>query len=331
LLTGVCTTDEAGSFNFLPQDFTGRRELILETTKKRTLGGKTKQQALWTYIPLNRVFGPPASPYSLFDTTIPEWDASVLDSLNSTSAASKKSLSEMQLLKEVTIRSKKVVRVEKDNFFDVEKDINDWTDRREWYPSSIAGYMQIKDPRCQLTNGNSRTRYESGVWWPYNAYFYERDHKVDAKREHGVNFIEQPIETVQKILATKDPLLLSEVSQSIIPIPNDPNPLPSVKMIALIYLYNNWTQRQQIGARYTYLDGFSAPAPIFYQPDYSRNVLPGDVDYRRTLYWNPTVTTDASGKANVAFYNNSTCKALTVSAETLTTKGLTLTGKFNVK
>jgi len=57
----------------------------------------------------------------------------------------------------------------------------------------------------------------------------------------------------------------------------------------------------------------------FYSPDYS--ALPEESDYRRTLYWNPAVTTDSTGIAKIQFYNNSSCKKLSINAETVTQDG----------
>jgi len=60
----------------------------------------------------------------------------------------------------------------------------------------------------------------------------------------------------------------------------------------------------------------------FYSPVYDHANLPKEKDFRRTLYWNPDVKTDSTGKASVHFYNNSTCKAMKISAETLTKGGI---------
>lgn len=72
------------------------------------------------------------------------------------------------------------------------------------------------------------------------------------------------------------------------------------------------------GVRKTWIDGYSIPVE-FYSPDYS--LLPKDEDYRRTLYWNPNVKTDSDGKVTIEFYNNSSCKNIDISAETLTKGG----------
>ena len=44
-------------------------------------------------------------------------------------------------------------------------------------------------------------------------------------------------------------------------------------------------------------------------------------DYRRTLYWNPNVTLDENGRAEIEFFNNSTCRHLSICAEGLSHDG----------
>jgi hypothetical protein len=73
------------------------------------------------------------------------------------------------------------------------------------------------------------------------------------------------------------------------------------------------------GVRKTWLDGYSQ-VKEFYSPNYS--TLPPEPDYRRTLYWNPSVKTDKEGKALIQFYNNSNCRSFSISAETITPRGL---------
>ncbi len=77
------------------------------------------------------------------------------------------------------------------------------------------------------------------------------------------------------------------------------------------------------GREYNF-QGFTRPVE-YYNPDYSHASLPEIQDYRRTLYWNPRVTTDRYGQASIEFYNNSVCTTIDVSAE-----GLTRYGQFLV-
>ena len=47
----------------------------------------------------------------------------------------------------------------------------------------------------------------------------------------------------------------------------------------------------------------------------SSNEALGYLNYRRTLYWNPDVKTDAEGKASIRLFNNGTCRKMEISAE----------------
>ena len=74
------------------------------------------------------------------------------------------------------------------------------------------------------------------------------------------------------------------------------------------------------GVRKTWFEGYSEVRE-FYSPNYA--ALPTqESDYRRTLYWNPMVATDETGKAKITFYNNSTCQKFSISAETITPQGM---------
>jgi hypothetical protein len=73
------------------------------------------------------------------------------------------------------------------------------------------------------------------------------------------------------------------------------------------------------GVRRTWLDGYSQ-VKEFYSPNYG--TLPPEQDYRRTLYWNPSVKADKDGKALIHFYNNSSCLNFSISAETITPQGM---------
>ena len=84
-----------------------------------------------------------------------------------------------------------------------------------------------------------------------------------------------------------------------------------------IFVRNDYFRyKDKRGHRKTKIQGFT-PERKFYIPDYSYTDLPDEQDFRRTLYWNPNVTTDAEGKAAVQFYNTPTCRRIKISAETM--------------
>ena len=91
--------------------------------------------------------------------------------------------------------------------------------------------------------------------------------------------------------------------------------------VVFIETFPDWNTPTQPGrgVRKTWLDGYSQ-VKEFYSPNYS--ILPPEADYRRTLYWNPAVKTDKKGKALIQFYNNSSCKSFSISAEAITPQGV---------
>ena len=76
-----------------------------------------------------------------------------------------------------------------------------------------------------------------------------------------------------------------------------------------------------INKRLTTVDGYSRPY-AFYSPEYPNGPIPGDVDFRRTLYWNPNVVTDSTGTAQVEFYNNSYSTRFNISGAGITASGI---------
>ena len=90
-----------------------------------------------------------------------------------------------------------------------------------------------------------------------------------------------------------------------------------------IYLYTHQKlpTESQKGVRSTHFQGFNKPS-TFQMEDYS--IIPPMADFRRTIYWNPNVKTDAQGKAKVEFFNNSTCQEMYISVEGMTEDGKVL-------
>ncbi len=95
-------------------------------------------------------------------------------------------------------------------------------------------------------------------------------------------------------------------------------------VLIFLYTYPDYSTESKKGKRRTYFQGFNVPAK-FEMDDYS--VLPPMEDFRRTLYWDPDVKTDAHGRATVRFYNNSSCREMYVSAEGMTADGLLLSNE----
>ena len=89
-----------------------------------------------------------------------------------------------------------------------------------------------------------------------------------------------------------------------------------------VYVYTHHNRKFKAkGARRTYFQGYNIPE-TFKMEDYS--VLPPMDDFRRTIFWAPSVKTDKNGHATVEFYNNSICREMYISAECITDDGCAL-------
>ena len=89
-----------------------------------------------------------------------------------------------------------------------------------------------------------------------------------------------------------------------------------------VFLYTHTSfLKASKGVRRTHFNGFDVPS-TFQMEDYS--VLPPVEDFRRTIYWAPDIVTDENGRAQVEFWNNSSCREMRVSCEGMTADGRTL-------
>ena len=111
--------------------------------------------------------------------------------------------------------------------------------------------------------------------------------------------------------------ILNEFGMGLILTAQNPQPpFPSGMYVVEIILHPGRKSRVSWNknTRQTTFDGYS-PKMEFYAPEYPNGPIEGDIDYRRTIYWNPDVKTDESGIANVEFYNNSYSRSLNISVE----------------
>lgn len=98
----------------------------------------------------------------------------------------------------------------------------------------------------------------------------------------------------------------------------------SYKIGCVLFLYTDPAMNifdHRKGERITRLEGYRAPVE-FYSPNYRKNEMPTDTDFRRTLYWNPDVELDSRGEATLTFYSNSRpSQRLAVSVQGFTADG----------
>ena len=212
--------------------------------------------------------------------------------------------------------------------------------------------VTVKAKRRYFTNDD--WMYKNEEYGKINAsLYYNSEREVDNMLDKG-----EPVPTIQEFISNKlnmiydwtgengdlykgrgvsiiknngerDNLSLRlDETQSIYIVLNGRNALTSETLsennspvFAYVYERFVYTTESQKGLRRTYFQGFNKPSS-FQMEDYS--IIPPMADFRRTIYWNPNVKTDASGKAKVEFFNNSTCQEMYISAEGITPDGKVL-------
>ena len=112
------------------------------------------------------------------------------------------------------------------------------------------------------------------------------------------------------------PFWMSDI-KSLYIVPDSPKETNNAVRV-YFYTHIRYSTESNKGLRRTYFQGFNQ-ASTFKTEDYS--VIPPMADFRRTIWWQPDITTDAQGKAKVEFFNNSTCEEMYISVEGMTQDG----------
>ena len=142
-------------------------------------------------------------------------------------------------------------------------------------------------------------------WNTCKAFSYDKFKCEDMKRN---TYYTEDNTVFESYLGTSEPCRFPSYIMYLIPF--DDNEEPSAK-----YRFNIDDK-----IRYTSVQGFSQIGR-FVSPRNKDSQPVVTSDYRRTLYWSPTVQTDNDGNAVIEFYNNSSCSKVLISAEGITFDG----------
>ena len=204
-------------------------------------------------------------------------------------------------------------------YYDIDKELDDILDKGEEEPTIFAFLAKknrfFYNPRCinlpKGANGRDRmTPIDGRVSW--NGGMTYNHHSIEWIVDNGETFNKGM--TTSYNYARGDPFFpvwMSDVKSVYI------------QPEGFIYLYCHriTTTSNNKGLRRTYFQGFNQPS-TFEMNDYS--VVPPMADFRRTIWWQPDIKTDAQGKAKVEFFNNSTCEEMYISVEGMTEDGKVL-------
>lgn len=288
---GDMLIDDEGCFTFFMEPFTGRYDLTLSLTnqKKRLTDGQ---------ILLHRHFSPQPKEYQFQEKDIlfiPQAPHVVTDTI---------SLAGVNLLADIQIDRNRHqfepfilhnIKEEREKALD--------TDDRIFKRISIEGYIEDK----YLLS-------EDEILWSFTVSNIknEQDQELISRKDFKGRAIKDfELEFVDYILFYGNLTSHTRIDWA--------TPLSQNQLDKRMRSVRCWIYRKPKpikGLRTTHIDGYSEVID-YYHPQYNREIIPGEVDYRRTLYWNPCVEFNEEGKTNVMFYNNSTCKRPAISIETL--------------
>ncbi len=335
---GSCVTDEEGRFNMELADFNGKGRLTIQTNEK----GKKKEHI----VKLDRVFSPESKIYAYQEKLSPEniliqkdtiaikQDTTIIDQQEKQPEQKVKTQldKKAQRLDEVVVKARKITRREAESLrnasvvYDVEKSTDELIDKGEDEPANILDFIRKSNQFFTFSTSTSEG-WITGRYKGKNVIFCLNNNSlVDSidKNKTIYNSYEKLANLSTNEIETATVCELEGVSLFYLP-PGRRDILcgfSGSEVVIFLYTYKDLHSRNNVyGIRQTNLQGYSA-VKEFFNPRYDYTPLPNEKDYRRTLYWNPDVKTDANGKASVIFYNNSSCKSFNISAETVTENGV---------
>ena len=324
---GTYKTDSTGAFYFPLHDFTGNAKLILESKQK----DKRKEMR----IRLDRQFSPDFKMYSYSEHNAPLYFKTVRDTVITADSLTADIVDELQrlipenndklplekrniLLAEVEVKKRRSP-VKINLVYNIPKVIDKRKDNGEWVPADLQGLLTFTDPlfaggryknKQVLFISTQSTRVVPNVTELLDVSASGPNGGTNTGRLHNPDF--PYLDEIESVTFIEDFSSIYRIYNDFID--------PTTTCIGLIRLKTDYV-REPYGIRNTTYDGY-AYTKEFYVPEYDKIKLPEEKDYRRTLYWNPDVTTDPDGKATISFYNNSSCENMVISAETVTENGM---------
>ena len=335
------TTDQNGSFGFAVEEFYDKWDMFLSVTKD--------EKELDCRMRLDRASRPTVRSYTLADTHLPSHitmdDELQLDTLNKDPFLQANPDS-IFLLDNVDVYGRKkyvdyltfkAYNAEEDTEFHLDQGKNTYM---------VRDYLKEKGYSIDFTRYDGvipetlTTRDEVVAWsmeqCPINnrrVLWYLHDENSQWLKASYTPGFDIDMQDVKSIIVYDNPfeymslpfikdVLTVEMVQEL----NQPKTLEDIVLARGLYvidiaMYPKGLRRSQVkGQRQTTFRGYTSGTE-FYAPEYPDGPIKGDVDYRRTLYWNPSLTTDTNGQAEILFYNNGYSKRFHISAEGITPQG----------
>lgn len=342
VVAGNTNADDEGYFNMSLNMFEGEMDSYIQTRRQG------KELNRWTNVSIFRNFEPQPRTLAYYETH-PLWYKPQVNTqqLEEVDAAYKEQMSkDAIMLGEVTVKAKKKGNKQKETehferrifgFYDVSRFIDKIRDEgkdvsllENLLPQIDKNiHIEVSDSSHGDTiNGTDRTYMYGSI--PITFYvngkvldenFFRKD--LDAIKSILIyednTLSNKEVYTMDKNFQVKRDQLKDTWSGDVI---HAENGLENQKagIVCSVQMSEDWnpekTYKTHRGIRHTMLQGYNHPS-TFYSPVYRDLNSFDPTDKRRTLYWNPSVTTDENGKAIVECYNSSSTAAVSLNAAML--------------
>lgn len=333
-------TDSAGRFRVPINDFKGRCSALFVANKESN--GKRR---FFCYFLIDRNYYPALRPYAPAEFGL-QWDTIPANTLSKLETQEQEDLErefgQKYLLDNVQIKAKyrrRPITVKGNKvyaYYDVENIIEEDADKGIEY-ASLEEFLRTRNQLCVGVPG-SQTFSNEDVNNPNTVFLVD---SVVSMKTHNARLGESILREVEGIktlmycegtladnlfanLWIDTSLRLSESSEDaeLTSVQYDPTAWRGIYHITTTGDFQNMSMKNKAstGTRLTYIQGYNQ-AENFYSPDYSQQPMPSNKDHRRTLYWNPSLRTEADGSCKISLYNASNYTYLNINAETVTSQG----------
>ena len=342
-------TDQNGSFGFAVEEFYDRWDMFLSVTKD--------DKELDCRLRLDRASRPTVRPYTTADTYLPhhadagnlQFDTPIEDPFLQANPDSIFLLDNVDVYgrkKYVDYLTFKAYNAEEDTEFHLDQGkstymVRDYLKDKGYNidftrydgvipPDSVTRDQVVAWSMEQCPINNRRVLWylhDENIQWQKASHTPGFD--IDMKDVKSIIVYDSPFEYmslpfIKEVLTTEMIQALNQ-SKRIINKDTGENFVVGRGLYVIdIAMYPKGLRRSKVkGQRQTTFRGYTTGTE-FYAPEYPDGPIKGDVDYRRTLYWNPALTTDTEGKAEILFYNNGYSKQFHISAEGITPQGIVM-------
>ena len=322
-LLGNGTTDAEGNYAFKMPFMDGEWKMNIYTTRDIKKKDKVKEKRKTYYVGIDRQFSPTPRYLTPLETTI-------LHPLKP-NAFVKNPFQEYKeedefipitqkdhVLQNVTVKAKRRYFTNDDwrwkneaygkqyasLYYNVDRELDDILDKGEPVPT-IGEFINQKLGTELDKYGYEARNLGSGRDL---VFIYDNDESREQNEDWGINFLD----IVKSIYVVFNEMMSPTLGRW--------DYIDNPRHLIYIYIYTHriFSAESNKGLRRTYFQGFNK-ASTFKTEDY--NVIPPMADFRRTIWWQPDITTDEQGKAKVEFFNNSTCEEMYISVEGMTPDG----------